>query len=996
MKPLSLLALTLLFLTHLGFAASVPGVFNTGVDAAGQLLETSDTVDPHYQLIDSPDEISPGPDAVTLNPGFPVGPWLAEGPISRWIAPRANQNVGSAEGDFTYRTTFSLKGFDPETAAIVGRWTTDNSGVAILLNGESLGITAGGFDAWTNFEITAGFVEGDNTLEFILNNAPTTNNPTGIRVELAATADLLDSAPPNIVVQPMDQLAVVGDDVTLSLSVAGSPPLTYVWQRDGETVATLEENRFTIADIQRDQAGSYHVTVSNDIGSEESEVVMVTVKERIPGIFNTGVDDNGAVLDDLAVDTHYQFTTNPDSTTTKPVVHDSQIFPIFDGPYAPNSDTSKWIAPLGDTAAAAAGYYHYAIRFDLTGLDPKSAFLTGLWASDNAGIDTLLNGASLGIGNTGGFSNPSRFRIENAPFISGENTLTFIINNAGAGFTAFRIEDFQGGAEVSSGGGDLPPSILLQPQSAIALLGERIVLSSLADGTGDLTYEWRQADVVVATGAELILESIQPNQAGSYIVVISNTQGSVTSEPAFISVLEPIPGLFSTGVGEDGQALDDLSIEPHYTVVLDPDESAPDALVLDSTLFPIVAGPWLANEPTSKWIGIQEDNNGPGGDYSYKLTFDLSAFNLDAVFVEGSWATDNLGLDILLNGQSTGIRSDGQFTEATAFRFEEGFVSGLNTLEFQFNNAGDDVNPTGLLVRGLRGGGQTEDPNLIAPSRTPFGQQDTTAAQTVMVTIRNSGRTEVLTISDAKVTGTDSAAFTLGTVPSELQPNETVMVSLSFDPKGATGNFSASLEITSNDPSSPTITADISAFIPVAPGLLAHYKLDETAGDQAIDASGFGRSASLISTAGALTPNEAPLATGGALGLTSGAYAEIGPDILPVLTDFSINLWVNATETDGPASLLSRGDGAGDPFALLANGTSLLWFTAGDQALTVENALTLNQTHHVLVVVEGNEVTLYVDGTTAGSAIIVSFADDTKNSLQFGAANGSLGFNGRL
>ncbi|MFT5192902.1 MAG: hypothetical protein ACI957_005963, partial [Verrucomicrobiales bacterium] len=42
------------------------------------------------------------------------------------------------------------------------------------------------------------------------------------------------------------------------------------------------------------------------------------------------------------------------------------------------------------------------------------------------------------------------------------------------------------------------------------------------------------------------------------------------------------------------------------------------------------------------------------------------------------------------------------------------------------------------------------------------------------------------------------------------------------------------------------------------------------------------------------------------------------------------------------------------------------------------------------------EVTLYVDGTTAGSAIIVSFADDTKNSLQFGAANGSLGFNGRL
>ena len=995
MKSLSLLILTLL-LANQGMAATVPGVFNTGVNDAGMLLDPSGTVDPHYQLIDSPDEISPGPDAVTLNPGFPVGPWLAEGPTSRWIAPRAEQNQGSAEGDFTYRTTFSLRGFDPETAAIVGRWATDNSGIDILLNGESLGITAGGFDAWADFEITSGFVEGENTLDFILNNAPTTNNPTGLRVELAATADLLDASPPAIIVQPTDQLALVGDTVTLSLTVTGSTPLSYVWQRNGETIATSEENRLILADIQPEQAGSYRVTVSNSIGSEDSAVVLVTVKERIPGIFNTGVDDNGNVLDDLAVDPHYRFTTNPDSESTEPVVHDSQIFPIIDGPYAPNSSTSKWIAPRGDTAGAATGDYHYTISFNLTGLDPKSAFLTGLWASDNAGVDTLLNGASLGIGNTGGFSNPSRFRIEDAPFISGENTLTFIINNAGAGYTAFRIEDFQGGANLSSGGGDLAPSILVQPQSAQALIGETITLRSLADGTGELTYEWRQGDVVVMTGPELTIESIQPSQAGSYTVIISNAQGSITSEPAIITVLEPVPGLFSTGVNDNGQALDDLSIDPHYTVIRDPDESAPDAIVLDSTLFPIVAGPWLPNEPTSKWIGIQEDSNGPGGDYSYQLTFDLSAFNPDAVFIEGSWASDNAGIDILLNGQSTGVRNDGQFSASTAFRFEEGFVSGLNTLAFQVNNAGDAANPTGLLVRGLRGGGQTEDPNLIVPTRTPFGQQDTTDAKTLMVAIRNSGRTNALTISDAKITGTNLAAFTLGTVPSSLQPNETAMISLTFDPKGATGNFSAALELTSNDPSSPILTADISAFIPVSPGLLAHYKLDETTGDLVTDASGFGRSASLVSTAGAITRNEAALATGGSLGLMEGAYAEVGPNSLAALTNFSISLWINAGESNGAVSILSRGDGAGDPFALLANGTSLLWFSAGEQALAVENAITLNQTHHLLAVVQGNEVTLYVDGIAVGTASIVTFADDPKNSLQIGAANGILGFNGRL
>ena len=103
------------------FAATVPGVFNTGVDAEGKLIDASDVVDPHYQLIERPDEMNPGPDAVTLNPGFPVGPWLPDGPDSRWIAPHAEQNIGSAEGDFTYRTTFSLTGFDPATGIVVGR-----------------------------------------------------------------------------------------------------------------------------------------------------------------------------------------------------------------------------------------------------------------------------------------------------------------------------------------------------------------------------------------------------------------------------------------------------------------------------------------------------------------------------------------------------------------------------------------------------------------------------------------------------------------------------------------------------------------------------------------------------------------------------------------------------------------------------------------------------------------------------------------------------------
>ena len=63
-------------------AAPISGLFNTGVDDGGNLL-SSNVVDPHYALTASADPDFPGPNAFTLLPGFPVGPWIAEGPNSR-------------------------------------------------------------------------------------------------------------------------------------------------------------------------------------------------------------------------------------------------------------------------------------------------------------------------------------------------------------------------------------------------------------------------------------------------------------------------------------------------------------------------------------------------------------------------------------------------------------------------------------------------------------------------------------------------------------------------------------------------------------------------------------------------------------------------------------------------------------------------------------------------------------------------------------------------
>src|SRR5437870_8808142 len=153
-------------------AAPIPKLFNTGVDDSGNLL--SDNVsDPHYNITASPDPNFPGPNVYTLLPGFPVGPWIAEGPNSRWIAPQADQMSGNAGGLYTYQTRFDLTGLDPATARITGQLATDDTLMGARLNGTALtGITSAGFTTFTAFSIPVGspFVAGTNALEFDVNN----------------------------------------------------------------------------------------------------------------------------------------------------------------------------------------------------------------------------------------------------------------------------------------------------------------------------------------------------------------------------------------------------------------------------------------------------------------------------------------------------------------------------------------------------------------------------------------------------------------------------------------------------------------------------------------------------------------------------------------------------------------------------------------------------------------------------------------------------------
>ncbi|MBV9399757.1 MAG: RHS repeat-associated core domain-containing protein, partial [Bryobacterales bacterium] len=162
-------------------------IYNTGVTSPGALAADGAT-DAHYTLTASADSSYPGPAAKVANSNqFPLpSPWVADGPNSKWIAPRADAGNNNAVGNYTYRTTFDLTGLNSWTAELHGAVGSDNA-VTVMLNGTTVAYSTG-FTSLTPLTISNGFVAGVNTLDFLINNAGTSPNPTGLRVELAGTA----------------------------------------------------------------------------------------------------------------------------------------------------------------------------------------------------------------------------------------------------------------------------------------------------------------------------------------------------------------------------------------------------------------------------------------------------------------------------------------------------------------------------------------------------------------------------------------------------------------------------------------------------------------------------------------------------------------------------------------------------------------------------------------------------------------------------------------
>lgn len=150
---------TLLLLTLAGpilQASVITNLYPTGVDGSFQSIANA-LIDPHYVVM-----VSGTPQAVVV--GGP--PSYIQTPPSKWVWQTWQQLPTNVT--LTFRTTFLLTGFQTGSPVISGFWATDNIGLDILINGQSTGNTCGGFTSLCGFTISSGFVDGVNTIDFVV------------------------------------------------------------------------------------------------------------------------------------------------------------------------------------------------------------------------------------------------------------------------------------------------------------------------------------------------------------------------------------------------------------------------------------------------------------------------------------------------------------------------------------------------------------------------------------------------------------------------------------------------------------------------------------------------------------------------------------------------------------------------------------------------------------------------------------------------------------
>ena len=342
---------------------------------------------------------------------------------------------------------------------------------------------------------------------------------------------------PMVTISPASQLAVnPGATATLNAMAVGTAPITYQWRKNSVAITGGTAAVYTLPSAQLANAGSYDVVITNPTGSATSSATVLSINA---GVVITGNPASQNIL--AAGSVSFSVT----ATGTGPLTYQwhkdgSDILGATTASYRKVSAIPADAGVYDVSVTNVVGSVGSAVA-TLVVNSPVTILAQPVSLTKNAGVSAVFSVTATG-------TVPLSYQwYKGLTAISGATAASYTIASPGgadSGIYTVSVTNLVG--SVASAAATLlvndPLTIVTQPAALIVSAADSATFSVLATGTAPLTYQWRKNGVNIpgATSASYAIPSAVSGSAGSYVVVVTNPAGSVTSASAALTVNSPV------------------------------------------------------------------------------------------------------------------------------------------------------------------------------------------------------------------------------------------------------------------------------------------------------------------------------------------------------------------------------------------------------------------------------------------------------------------------
>ena len=342
--------------------------------------------------------------------------------------------------------------------------------------------------------------------------------------------------PPVVSGQPENQTVTSGGSALFSVTATGTAPLSYQWRLNGVALRGATNATLNLNNVQSSSAGEYTVVVRNPAGFTFSQPARLSLNQALAILAqpqSRAVPIGGsATFSVFAVGTgplSYQWRFNGVNISGA----NAASFAITD---AQVTDSGNYSVVVGDSNGSLP-----SADATLSVLSPPVIAQQPQSQSALAYSDVFF---SVEAGGEGPFSYQWRFNGGDIP--GATNALLGLPNVQPQQAGAYTVIVLNPVGWVLSSNAVLtliiPATITQQPQSANVQPGSNVNFSVVATSSSPITYQWRFNDVDIpgANNSTLTLTNVQEEQAGNYLVVVTDAVGSIRSDVAVLRVVVPM------------------------------------------------------------------------------------------------------------------------------------------------------------------------------------------------------------------------------------------------------------------------------------------------------------------------------------------------------------------------------------------------------------------------------------------------------------------------